>query len=172
MLNTSITYYQLLGISPVANLEELEAAYQKKMLELSYQKVQNTEIYQTAYYTLSDENRRKAYDDSIGLLHKNKMPILKRMALMLGRLFFTLLDILAELVWSFVIVLLIALVCYGIHYYNNNDVFLVKDILLSIKIEYIYVAALTLILSIVLYALHPRIRRTNRKLKHSLRKYK
>ena len=172
MLNTSISYYQLLDISPDATHDELEAAYQKKILELSHQKVTNTEIYQTAYYTLSDVNRRKSYDDSIGLLHKNKIPLLKRMVLILGRLFFTLLDTLSELIWSFIIVLIIALIGYGIHYYNTNDVFLIKDMLLSIDKVYFYVAALTIIFSLILYVLHPRIRRTNRNLKHSLRKYK
>lgn len=172
ILNTSITYYQLLGITPVATQEELEIAYKNKILEISQKKIPNIEIYQTAYYTLSDNVRRKAYDDSIGILHRNKIPICKRLALMIGRLIFTTFDIIYELAWSLIIVLLMSLIGYGIYYYKKNDVFDIKTMLLSIDVIYLYIAASTIVLCAVLYLLHPKIRRINRKLKHSLRKYK
>jgi len=172
MLNTSITYYQLLGISPFANKDELETAYQKKILELSRQKINNIEIYQTAYYTLSDPERKKAYDDSIGIRHKNKIPFLKRMALLSGRFIFTTLDILSELMWSFIVVLILALCSYGIHYYKNNSSFDLRLMFESIDKIYYYITAITLVLSLILYLMHPRIRRINRNLKKSLRKYK
>ena len=172
MLNTSISYYQLLGVSLSATRKELEAAYQKKILELSQQKITNIEIYQTAYYTLSDPARKKAYDDSIGILHRNKIPFLKRIALITGRFVFTTLDILSELVWSFVIVLILALTGYGIYFYNENDTYSIGAMLKSIDSTYYYIAAITLVVSFILYLLHPRIRRINRNLKHNLRKYK
>jgi len=172
MLNTNINYYQLLGIHPGAAPEELQKAYESKILELNMQKISNIEIYQTAYYTLSDVRRRKAYDDSIGLLHKNKIPVFKRLILILGRFIFTFMDIIAELLWSFVIVIVLSLAGYVYCYYKEHGAFVVKDIITSIDSIYVYIGIVTLALSIIFYMLHPAIRRKNRQLKYSLRKYK
>jgi len=112
---SNITYYELLDCPVNATAEEIKQLYEKKIFELATQKVTDLEMYQTAYYILSDATRRKKYDDSIGLLHKHKIPLLKRIMVILGRIICTLLDVLYELLLSFIIMLILFLLLF---YYN------------------------------------------------------
>lgn len=169
---SSITYYELLGCPPYATVDEIKQCYTNKIYELTKQNVTDIENYQTAYHVLTDPARRKQYDDSIGILHRNRIPLLKRIIFFLGRIIFTLLDMLSEFIWSFLIVIIIAFVAYSYKNYKSSGTFNIHGIVNTIEPLYLFISAGILSLSLIAYLFHPTIRRLNRNLKHKLRKYK
>lgn len=169
---SDITYYELLGCSPDAATEEIKQCYTNKIYELTKQKVNDTENYRTAYYVLADPDRRKEYDDSIGLLHRNRIPLPKRLLLVAGRIIFTFLDIVTEFIRSFLIVIILAFGIYCYYFYIKHNYWSIHDVILSLDSIYIYCGSITILLSLIVNLFHPGIRRFNRKIKHALRKYK
>ena len=169
---SDITYYELLGCSPDATKEEIKQCYTNKIYELTNQKVNDIENYRTAYYVLIDPVKRKEYDDSIGLLHRNQIPILKRIILLAGRIIFTLLDIITEFIWSLLIVIILAFGIYCYYFYTKHEYWSIRDVILSLDHLYLFWGLITILFSLIVYIFHPSIRRLNRKIKHALRKYK
>lgn len=169
---SDVTYYELLGCSLNATTEEIKQCYTNKIYELTNQKVTDIENYRTAYFVLSDPDRRKEYDDSIGIVYRNHVPIFKRLLILMGRFILTILDMITEFIWSFLIVIILAFGVYCYTFYNRHKYFDIHDVISSIEPIYIFVSVGIIILSLFVYLFHPTIRRLNRKLKYALRKYK
>lgn len=169
---SGISYYELLDCAPEASDEQIKKNYEAKIKKIALLPNTNRidlDYYNTALCTLTDPEKRLAYDRSIGILHKNKINPFSRIIFGLSRILLTFFDILIELFYCLTFtVISLGLAAYA--YSTHEGIDIISDS--GLKIQKCLPAALSMIvICIILYLIHPIIRRKNRALKHSMRKY-
>lgn len=165
-----INYYSLLGCDTNASTDEIKLAYDKKIKYITYERVSDYENYQTAYYILSNPERRLNYDKQIGVTPSRHISFFTKLCMHLIRLILTILDCLAELYWSIIIVLnILTILYYILHKYNAINIQKYIDISLS-NIQLLLIIVVIILSGIIITLIHPRIRKYNRILKLYLSK--
>lgn len=164
LLGSGKSYYELLEVSEYAEKEEIIEKYNKKLSSIATLNV-DLEPYHTAYYILTDKERRAKYDQSIGIHSKRKSPVY-RAVLNIARLVLSILDSLSVYSWCLVIAMLIS----GAAYYIYNNVLGYTEIIIDSTVISIYIYSLIALalISVILWLFHPAIRRYNRKLKEKV----
>lgn len=154
-----LNHYELLGIRYDADMSDIKAAYQTKIL-----KSDDTmrEQLNTAYMTLSNDKLRQKYDLSIGIHKYKNVSSLYKAGKGFLRLILTLLDAFFTWYWCFLGVLIIASGGY-LYYRYRLDGYL--DISIYLDKHYVIIIILGAV-ALVDLVTHYYIRRLNRKLKH------
>lgn len=151
-----LNHYEMLGVEINATKAEIIDAYEKKKTE--YKDELMLEKLRTAYYILTDDNRRKRYDRNKGFYKKISYRGIKGAGIKAMRFFLTVLDSICSFYWCFLFVIVIYAILYA--FYNKIDfVTLIKSHTEEIVI--------LLGLAAMDATLHFYIRRANRKLKNA-----
>ena len=93
---TNINHYDLLECNPDDSEDEIKRKYHDKIQKLSSQNIIDLEPYHTAYYCLTDPERRKRYDRINHITRLHHIPLPLKMLAYIGRLLLTIMDCLAQ----------------------------------------------------------------------------
>lgn len=151
--------YEILGVSYDASIDEIKAAYREKMIKSS---PTMSERLKTAYYVLTDDDRRRRYDYQIGLRKYKQVKTYKKLMKGISRIFLTFLDVLFTFYKSFLIALCLVL---GWLAYEEDGYLSLKtyqSMCMNYKMEMIVLFTI----AVVCIPLHRYVRRLNRYLKH------